>query len=161
MDPRESTKAIAEKGKALGSEFRQFIWKGNIVDMAIGVIIGGAFGKIVASLVSEVIMPPIGLLLAKVDFKELGWTLQAAQIGADGKETKPVVIKYGLFIQSVIDFLIVGLVIFIALKLISKMMKRWETPAHEAPPTTKDCPKCLMSIPIRATKCGHCTVDIV
>ena len=161
MDARESTKALADKGKALGSEFRQFIWKGNIIDMAIGVVIGGAFGKIITSFVSEVIMPPIGILCAKVDFKDLAWTIQAAHVGADGREVKPVVIKYGLFLQSVIDFLIVGLVIFVALKIISKMMKRWETAPAAAAPTTKDCPKCLMAIPIKATKCGHCTVDIV
>ena len=132
-------------------EFRDFAMKGNVVDMAVGIIIGAAFGKIVSSLVSDVIMPPIGMLLGNVDFSSLAYTLREAT------EAAPAVsIKYGLFINTIIDFAIVAFAIF----LVIKQMNRLKKPAAAAAPTTRDCPQCLMSIPLKATRCGHCTCDL-
>jgi large conductance mechanosensitive channel len=132
-------------------EFRDFAVKGNVVDMAVGIIIGAAFGKIVSSLVSDVIMPPIGLLLGNVDFSSLTLVLKEAT------ETTPAItVKYGLFINTIIDFVIVALAIF----LVIKQMNRLKQPAPAPAPTTKDCPLCLMSVPLKATKCGHCTSDL-
>jgi large conductance mechanosensitive channel len=132
-------------------EFRDFAVKGNVVDMAVGIIIGAAFGKIVSSLVSDVIMPPIGLLLGNVDFSSLTLVLKEAT------ETTPAItVKYGLFINTIIDFVIVAFAIF----LVIKQMNRLKQPAPTPAPTTKDCPLCLMSVPLKATKCGHCTSDL-
>jgi large conductance mechanosensitive channel len=132
-------------------EFKEFAMKGNVVDMAVGIIIGVAFGKIVSSLVGDVIMPPIGYLLGNVDFSNLAFTLKEAT------ETAPAVeIKYGLFINTVIDFLIVAFAIFMVVKLMNRLKKPAPTPAA----TTRDCPHCLMSVPLKATKCGHCTSDL-
>jgi large conductance mechanosensitive channel len=132
-------------------EFREFAMKGNVVDMAVGIIIGAAFGKIVSSLVSDVIMPPIGMLLGNVDFSSLAWTLR------DATETTPAVtIRYGLFINTIIDFVIVAFAIF----MVIKQMNRLKKPAPAAAPTTRDCPQCLMSIPLKATRCGHCTSEL-
>lgn len=132
-------------------EFRDFAMKGNVVDMAVGIIIGAAFGKIVSSLVSDVIMPPIGMVLGNVDFSSLAFTLKEAT------DTSPaVVIKYGLFINTIIDFVIVAFAIF----LVIKQMNRLKKPAPAPAATTKDCPHCLMSVPLKATRCGHCTTDL-
>lgn len=132
-------------------EFKEFAMKGNVVDMAVGIIIGVAFGKIVSSLVADVIMPPIGYLLGNVDFSSLAFTLK------DATETSPAItIKYGLFINTIIDFVIVAFVIFLVIKLMNSLKKPAPAPAA----TTKDCPHCLMSVPLKATKCGHCTSDI-
>ena len=132
-------------------EFRDFAMKGNVVDMAVGIIIGAAFGKIVSSLVGDVIMPPIGLLLGNVDFSSLAVTLQDP-IG----DSPAVTIKYGLFINTIIDFVIVAFAIF----LVVKQMNRLKKPAPAPAPTTHDCPRCLMSIPLKATRCGHCTSEV-
>jgi large conductance mechanosensitive channel len=132
-------------------EFREFAMKGNVVDMAVGIVIGAAFGKIVSSLVSDVVMPPIGMLLGNVDFSSLAFTLREAT------ETTPAVsIKYGLFINTIIDFVIVAFAIF----LVIKQMNRLKKPAPAAAPTTRDCPQCLMSIPLKASRCGHCTSEL-
>lgn len=133
------------------SEFKAFAMRGNVVDLAVGVIIGAAFGKIVTSLVSDVVMPPIGLLLNNVDFSKLVITIRAAT-----EETPAVTIRYGLFLNTVIDFLIVAFAIF----MVIKQMNRLQKPAPPGPQTSKDCPHCLMSIPINATRCGHCTSDL-
>ncbi len=127
-------------------EFKSFATRGNVADMAVGIIIGAAFGRIVSSLVSDVIMPPIGLLLGGVDFSGLSLTLKDA--------APPVLIKYGVFINTVIDFLIVAFAIFLLIKGMNRLKKPPEAPAA---PTTKDCPECRMSIPIDAKRCGHCT----
>jgi large conductance mechanosensitive channel len=134
-------------------EFRDFAMKGNVVDMAVGIIIGGAFGKIISSLVSDVIMPPIGLLLGNVDFSSLAWTLREGSKGVD-----PVTIKYGLFINTVLDFVIVAAAIFLVIKQMNRLRFR---PA-EAPkePTTKSCPRCLTQIAVKATRCPACTSDL-
>jgi len=127
-------------------EFRDFAMRGNVVDMAVGIIIGAAFGRIVSSLVADVIMPPIGLLLGGIDFSGLAMTL---------KEGPPaVLLKYGVFINTIIDFVIVAFAIFLLIKGVNSMKKAQQAPA----PSTKDCPECGMSIPISAKRCGHCTV---
>lgn len=129
-------------------EFKDFAMKGNVVDMAVGIVIGAAFGKIVASLVSDVIMPPIGMVLGKVNFSSLAFLL------SDPADPKNVVeIRYGAFINTVVDFLIVAFAIFLVVKQMNRL--------KPAPvPTTRDCPHCQMSVPIKATRCGHCTSDL-
>ena len=133
-------------------EFKEFAMKGNVVDLAVGVIIGGAFGKIVSSLVSDVLMPPIGIMMGGLDFSTLGVVLKEAA------GTSPaVVLKYGVFINSIIDFLIVAFCIFMMIRMMNSMRKKQDSPATIAAPTTKDCPECMMTIPINAKRCGHCT----
>jgi large conductance mechanosensitive channel len=147
-------------GDPMLQEFKTFALRGNVLDLAIGIIIGTAFGKIITSLVNDVLMPPIGLLLGKVDFSNLfidlsgqGYpSLAAAQ--AAGAPT----INYGLFINSVIDFVIVAFVIF----LLVRQVNRLTAPPAQAPaaPTTKECPYCLSTIPIKATRCAYCTSEL-
>ncbi|UCH46622.1 MAG: large conductance mechanosensitive channel protein MscL [Betaproteobacteria bacterium] len=146
-------------------EFKEFAMRGNVVDMAVGIIIGGAFGTIVKSLVSDVIMPPVGLLLGGVDFENFFIVLkEGATAGpyaalADAKEAGAVIISYGVFINAIISFLIVAFAVFLLIRSINKM-KRKEEEAPPAEPTTKDCPMCFTSIPIKATRCPNCTSDI-
>jgi len=145
-------------------EFKKFIMRGNVVDMAVGIIIGGAFGTIVKSLVTDVIMPPVGLLLGGVDFADLFVTLkEGATAGpyatlAAAKEAGAVTLNAGLFVNSIISFLIVGFAIFMMIKGLNSMQKKEE----EAPavPTEKECPHCFTSIPIKATRCPHCTSEL-
>lgn len=132
-------------------EFRDFAMKGNVVDMAVGIIIGAAFGKIVSSLVADMVMPPIGVLLGNVDFSGLAVTIKEAT-----STTPAVTVRYGAFINTVIDFLIVAFAIFMVIKPLNRL--KGEQPA--AAPTTKECPHCLMTIPIKASRCGHCTADL-
>jgi len=132
-------------------EFKTFAMRGNVVDLAVGIIIGGAFGKIVTSLVNDVIMPPIGVLLGGVDFSNLALTIK----GTAG-EPGAVTINYGMFINTVIDFLIVAFAIFMLIRAINRLQKKEEAPPPA--PTTKECPECLMTIPIAAKRCGHCAV---
>lgn len=129
-------------------EFKEFAMKGNVMDMAVGIVIGAAFGKIVSSLVADVIMPPIGLLLGNVDFSSLAFTLKEATASSPA-----VAIKYGTFINTIIDFVIVALAIFLVIKQLNRLKK-------PPPATTKDCPYCLMSVPLNATRCGHCTSEL-
>jgi large conductance mechanosensitive channel len=139
-------------------EFKDFAMKGNVLDMAIGVIIGGAFGKIVSSLVSDVLMPPIGLLMGKVDFSSLfinlSGTPQPSLTAA--KAAGAPTINYGVFLQATFDFIIIAFVIFLLVKQVNRLKK----PEPTAAPTTKDCPHCLSAIPIKATKCAHCTSSV-
>jgi large conductance mechanosensitive channel len=139
-------------------EFREFAMKGNVLDMAIGVIIGAAFGKIVTSLVSDVLMPPLGLLLGKVDFSSLFLNLSGTPQPslAAAKAAGAPTVNYGVFLQTVFDFIIIAFVIF----MIVKQVNRLKTPAAPSAPTTKDCPLCLSTIPIKATKCAHCTSSV-
>lgn len=131
-------------------EFKAFVMKGNVVDMAVGIIIGIAFGKIVSSLVSDVIMPPIGVLLGGVDFSAIALTIK------DATTTAPAVaMKWGVFINTIIDFVIVAFVIFMVIKAMNAFKRKEEAPA--AAPTTKTCPECQMTIPINAKRCGYCT----
>lgn len=136
-------------------EFKEFAMKGNVLDMAIGVIIGGAFGKIVSSLVSDVLMPPIGLLTGGVDFSSLFLNLSGTPQAslAAAKAAGAPTINYGVFLQATFDFVIIAFVIFMLVKQVNRLKK--EPPAGS--PTTKDCPHCLSTIPIKAIKCAHCT----
>jgi len=130
--------------------------KGNVLDMAVGIIIGAAFGKIISSFVSDVIMPPIGLVLGKVDFNELFINLSDKTINtlAEAKAAGAPVLKYGIFINTIIDFLIIGFVIFLIVRLANRLFTKPPVPAE---PTEKDCPFCFTKIPIQATRCPHCT----
>jgi large conductance mechanosensitive channel len=140
-------------------EFMQFAMRGNVVDMAIGIIIGGAFGRIVSSLVSDILMPPIGLLLGKVDFSSLFINLsgQAHASLKAAKDAGAPTVNYGVFLQTVLDFVIIAFVIFLLVKHLNRLLPK---PEPAAPAATKDCPHCLSAIPIRATKCAHCTTDL-
>ncbi len=142
-------------------EFKEFAMRGSVLDMAVGIIIGAAFGKIVTSMVSDIIMPPIGLILGKVDFSNLGWILpRQAHFDtlADAKKAGAAVIGYGTFLNTVIDFLIVALVVFLLVRQVNRMMQ--PKPAAPAAPTTKDCPYCFSAVPIRATRCPQCTSEL-
>ena len=139
-------------------EFREFAIKGNMLDLAIGFIIGAAFSKIVTSLVNDIIMPPIGLLLGKVDFANLYINLSDKQFAnmAEAVAADAPIIKYGIFINTILDFIIITLVLFIVIKNINRLKRN----AEAAEPDTKDCPFCLSSIPIKATRCAHCTSEV-
>jgi len=139
-------------------EFKEFVMKGNVLDMAVGIIIGAAFGKVVSSFVSDVLMPPVGLLLGKVDFSNLFINLsgQSYTSLADAKKAGAATLNYGLFLNTMIDFVIVGFAVFLIVKQVSRL-KRVE-PA--AAPATKECPFCCSVIPINAVRCGNCTSDL-
>lgn len=146
-------------------EFKEFAVKGNVMDMAVGIVIGAAFGTIVKSFVADVIMPPIGLLLGNVDFSNLFMILKDGAEGmgayatlADAQAAGAVTLNYGQFINTIISFLIVAFAIFIVIKNINRLKR--EEPAPVAEPTTKDCPFCLTSIPIKATRCPSCTSNL-
>jgi large conductance mechanosensitive channel len=138
-------------------EFREFIARGNVIDLAVAVIIGAAFGKIISSLVDGIIMPPIGLLLGKVDVANLFYDLSGTQPAslADAKKAGVPVIAYGAFINDVIYFVIIAFVIFLVIRTINKRKK-----VEEATPTTKDCPHCLAAIPLAATRCSGCCSEL-
>ncbi len=141
-------------------EFRKFAMRGNVVDMAVGIIIGAAFGKIVASFVKDIIMPPIGLLLGDVDFSNLFVNLSEGSYAtlAQAQEAGAATLNYGAFINTVVDFVIVAFAIFIVIR----QMNRLKQPKEAAPaePTTKDCPFCLSTIPIKASRCPSCTSEL-
>ena len=139
-------------------EFKEFAVKGNVVDLAVGVIIGGAFGKIVTSFVSDIVMPPLGLAMGKVNFTDLFINLSDKPYDSlkAAKDAGAPVISYGVFINTMIDFIIIAFVIFLVIKQINRFKKE---PAP-APPNTKECPHCLSAIPINARKCGFCTSDL-
>ena len=145
-------------------EFKAFAMRGNVVDLAVGVIIGGAFGAIVNSLVKDVIMPPIGLLLGNVDFANLFWVLKEGEIAApyatlaDAQTAGAVTLNFGIFINAIVSFLIVAFAVFLLIRGINRMQpKPVEVPAA---PTTKPCPRCAMEIPLQANRCPHCTSEI-
>jgi large conductance mechanosensitive channel len=126
-------------------EFKDFVMRGNVLDLAVAVIIGGAFGKIVGSLVNDILMPLVGLVMGQVNFSELAWTVGSASV------------KWGMFVQTVIDFIIVAFVIFLIVKSANKMKKPAPAPAA---PTTKECPHCFSAISIKATRCPNCTSEL-
>ncbi|GAA4886236.1 large conductance mechanosensitive channel protein MscL [Ferrimonas pelagia] len=140
-------------------DFKEFAMRGNVVDMAVGIIIGGAFGTIVKSLVADVLMPPIGVLLGGVDFTDLFWVVNEGSTPAPyatlaaAKEAGAAVISYGVFINALISFLIVAFAVFLLIRAINKL----KTEAPPADPTSKPCPACLNDVPLKATRCGHCT----
>ncbi|HEY2822914.1 MAG TPA: large conductance mechanosensitive channel protein MscL [Candidatus Acidoferrum sp.] len=144
---------------SVGSDFKAFVMRGNVVDLAVGVIIGAAFGKIVSSLVDDVLMPPIGKLVKGVDFSSLFFALDGNAYSSmkAAKDANVATINYGLFLNTVINFLIVAFCVFIIIQILQKWINK---PAPPAPATTKDCPQCAMSIPIAAKKCGHCTTQL-
>ena len=148
-------------------EFREFAMRGNVLDMAVGIIIGGAFGKIVSSLVNDVIMPLVGMLLGKVDFSNLFISLSGESYAtlADAKAAGAATINYGVFISTVIDFIIIAFAIFVMVKWINQLKAAAEATKNlrDADPVaqpTKDCPYCLAVSPIQATWCGHCTSSL-
>lgn len=128
-------------------EFKDFVMRGNVLDLAVAVIIGGAFGKIVGSLVNDIIMPLIGLVMGGVNFSELSITVGEA------------VVKWGAFVQTVLDFLVIAFVIFLIVKAANNMKKQ-PAPAAPAAPTTKECPHCFSTISIKATRCPNCTSEV-
>ncbi|MDF2838036.1 MAG: large conductance mechanosensitive channel protein [Paenibacillus sp.] len=138
-------------------EFKEFAMRGNVIDLAVGVIIGGAFGKIVTSLVNDIIMPPIGRLLGGVNFADLKIALVEVAT-FDGTPEEVPYIKYGQFINTLLDFVIVAFCIFLLVKGINALRRKKEDPKEEpAAPTEKECPYCLSQVPIKATRCKHCT----
>jgi large conductance mechanosensitive channel len=145
-------------------EFQEFAMRGNVVDMAVGIIIGGAFGTIVKSLVDDVLMPPIGLLLGGVDFSNFFIVLEGGKVAgpyaslAAAKAAGAVTLNYGMFLNTVISFLIVAFAVFMLIRAINRLRRQQETPPAE--PTTKDCPYCASSIPIKASRCPQCTSQL-
>jgi large conductance mechanosensitive channel len=139
-------------------EFKEFAMRGTVVDLAIGVVIGAAFGKIVTSFVEDVLMPPIGLALGNVDFSNLFINLSGKDYPsvAAAKAAGAATLNYGIFLNSVLNFVIIAFAIFILIKQINRMQQ----PAPAAAPATKDCPHCLLAIPIKATRCAHCTSEL-
>ena len=133
-------------------EFKTFAMRGNVIDMAVGIVIGTAFGKIVSSLVSDIVMPPIGVVTGGMDFSRLAVTLHAAS----GSEPA-VTLNYGMFLNSVIDFVIIALAIFMVIKAMNKVRRKEEAPAE---PTTKACPFCISTIRLKATRCAQCTAEV-
>lgn len=147
-------------------EFKEFAMRGNVVDMAVGIIIGAAFGAIVKSLVTDILMPPIGLMLGNVDFTDLFLTLKegAEKAGpyatlADARAAGAVTLNVGVFANEVISFLIVAFAVFLLVRSINRL-KREPATAPAAAPTTKECPYCLSAIPLKATRCPHCTSQL-
>ncbi len=145
-------------------EFKEFAMRGSVLDMAVGIVIGGAFGTIIKSLVSDVLMPPIGLLLGKVDFSNLFIILTQGQVAgpyvslAAAKEAGAVTLNYGIFINNIISFLIVAFSLFLVIRSMNRLKRKEEAPPAE--PTTKDCPFCSTAIPIKAVRCPHCTSEL-
>jgi len=150
-------------------EFKEFIMRGNALDLAIGIVIGAAFGAIVNSLVKDIIMPPIGLALGKVDFANLFWVIRSGEIIpppyptlTDAQTAGAVTFNYGLFINTIVSFIIVAFAVFLVVKFINKLRRAAERKKEAVPaaPTTKDCPYCASVIPIKATRCPHCTSEL-
>jgi large conductance mechanosensitive channel len=137
-------------------EFKEFAMRGNVLDMTVGIIIGAAFGKIVSSLVDDVVMPPIGRALGHVDFSNLFVNLSETHYAtiAEAKAHGAATLNYGLFLNTIVNFLIVAFAIFLLLRMVTRWVVK---PAPAAAPTTKECPQCAMPIPVVAKKCGHCT----
>jgi large conductance mechanosensitive channel len=140
-------------------EFKEFAMRGNVMDMAVGIIVGAAFGKIVSSLVEDIMMPPIGRLVRHIDFSNLFISLDGKSyisLGAAKTAGAPT-LNYGLFLSSIINFLIVAFCVFLVVQQVNRWMKK---PAPAAAPTTKECPQCAMTIPLAAKRCGHCTAQL-
>ena len=156
--------------KNMLTEFKKFAMRGNVMDMAVGIIIGAAFGKIVDSLVKDIIMPPLGWLMGKVDFANKYWTLPVNDVKGPfpsldaAQKAGAVTINWGLFVNAVISFLIVAFAVFMLIKAMNTLQAKLEAKekkeAKAAAPTTKVCPFCCSEIPLAATKCPHCTSDL-
>ncbi|OQB48476.1 MAG: Large-conductance mechanosensitive channel [Firmicutes bacterium ADurb.Bin153] len=145
-------------------EFRDFAMKGNVLDMAIGIVIGASFGKIITSFVGDILMPPLGMLLGKVDFSNIFIDLSRQGFAslADAKAAGAATVNIGLFVNTVIDFLIVAFALFLVVRTINRAKAVAAKPVKEEPaaPTTKECPYCLSAIPIKAVRCPHCTSEL-
>jgi large conductance mechanosensitive channel len=141
-------------------EFKAFVLRGNVLDLAVAVIIGGAFGKIVTSLVNDIIMPPVGMLLGNVNFADLFIDMSGVGYASleEAKKAGAPVVAYGQLINTILDFVIVAFVIFIVVRTANKLQKLKEKPAEA--PTTRECPHCLSTVPVKATRCAHCTSAI-
>ena len=142
------------------ADFRKFIMRGNVLDMAVGIIIGAAFSTVVKSLVDDILMPPIGKLTGGVDFSNLFVTLGPGNFAslADAKKAGAATINYGIFFNNIVTFLIVAFAVFMLVRAVAKLQRA--EPAAPAAPTEKECPLCRMKIPVAATRCGHCTTDL-
>lgn len=140
-------------------EFKEFALRGNVLDMAVGIIIGAAFGKIITSFVKDVLMPPLGMMLGQVDFANLFIDLSGQSYAtlAEAQEAGAATINYGVFINTVVDFLLVALAIFLLIRQVNRMMRK-ETPPP--PPNSKDCPFCLSKVAIKASRCAFCTSEL-
>ena len=143
-------------------EFKKFALRGNVLDMAVGVILGASFGKIVTSMVSDVLTPPIGLLLGKIDFSNLFINLSSQTYAtlADAKAAGAPTLNYGAFINTMIDFVIVAFAVFLLVRQFNRFMERSKQEIATAAHSTRDCPYCLTSIPLKARRCAHCTFDL-
>lgn len=141
-------------------EFKEFAMRGNVMDMAVGIIIGAAFGKIVSSFVKDIIMPPIGMLMGNVDFSSLFVNLSGNEYAtlAAAQKAGAATINYGVFINTVLDFVIVAFAIFMVIRTMNKLKREEEVAPPD--PTEKECPQCLSKIPIKATRCAHCTSEV-
>lgn len=145
-------------------EFKEFAMRGNVIDMAVGIIIGVAFGAIVKSVVSDILMPPIGLLLGNVDFTNLFIVLREGAVAgpyaslADAQAAGAVTVNYGVFVNTVINFILIAFAVFLLIRYINKLKRKEEAPPPE--PITKECPYCFSTIPIKATRCAHCTSEL-
>ncbi len=141
-------------------EFKEFVMRGNVVDMAVGIVLGAAFGKIVTSFVSDILMPPIGLVLGKADFSNLFIDLSGTGFAtlAEAKKAGAATINYGLFFNTILDFIIVAFAIFLLIRQINRMRRQPE--AAPAAPDTKECPFCLSTVPLKAVRCPHCTSEL-
>lgn len=141
-------------------EFKEFAMKGPVLDLAVGVIIGAAFGKIIASLVADVLMPPIGLAIGNVDFANLFLTLGTGQYStlAEAKAAGAPTINYGIFLNAVLEFFIIALAMFLVIRQVNRMTR--PAAAEAATPATRECPYCLSAIPLKATRCPHCTSEV-
>lgn len=145
-------------------EFKEFALRGNVIDMAVGIIIGAAFGTIVSSFVADIIMPPIGLLLGNVDFSNLFMVLKEGKVAgpyetiAAAKTAGAITLNYGVFFNTIISFLIVAFAVFLVIRNVNRLKRKEEAPP--AAPTTKECPYCISVIPIKAVRCPHCIAEI-
>ena len=144
---------------SMAKEFREFAARGNVIDLAVGVIIGAAFGKIITSLVNDIVMPPIGMAIGRIDFKNLFVSLNGQPYPslADAQKAGAATINYGIFLNTILEFLIVAFVIFLMVRLINRLKTPEPTAAT---PEARDCPFCVSRIPIKATRCPHCTSDL-
>jgi large conductance mechanosensitive channel len=142
-------------------EFKEFAMRGNVLDMAVGIIIGAAFGKIITSFVSDILMPPIGLLLGRIDFSNLFISLSGQHYAtlSAAKAAGAATVNYGLFFNTVLDFLIVAFAIFILIRQVNRFKRQQEVPPSA--PATKECQHCFSIIPIKATRCPHCTSELI
>ena len=158
----EKIKNATAKGKGFAAEFREFIMRGNVMDMAVGVIIGGAFQKIISSLVDDIIMPLISVITGGIDFNQKFAVLSGGEFDTleAAKEAGAITLNYGTFITVVINFILMALVIFCLVKFMNNVSSKFAKEEAEAPKTTKICPRCKSEINIEATKCPHCTSEL-